>query len=1050
MRNKKIIGLIMMGVLFMLPLPVFSQSRLLTGTVSDSKGEPVPLASIRIKGSSIGTTASETGQFSISVSGDNPVLIISATGFATQEISIGSSNSYNVRLTETGTLSEVVVTALGISKEKKALGYATQEVKAAELNRNHQPNVLNALQGKVAGVTISSVGGGPGQGATIRVRGINSLDVNQSNDPLFVIDGVILDNSTSVLGAGSGYNVRNMGNRTSDINPEDIESINVLKGGAATALYGLRGASGVIVITTKKGKGDGIRVNISGTYGFDKINKTPEIQKIYTAGILGVYTPIGLGPAWGPTIAEAKAGTGPGNVAADPTHQDFIYDNYKQAYNTGKQFRQSINMTGGTAAARYFASISYFKQDGMLPFTDYKNISARLNTEVKISSKIKTAININYTNSGGYRYDADRFGESLAYFSGRWNVKDYINPDGTQLWRGTNNPIYGAYTNRLKDNVNRVVGGILLDYSPLSWLNFSYRIGTDIYTDNRFRTAPGLRGIVGERSYDNAEGFVGDYNINHRAINSTFIATATKRITKTLSSTLRLGHELLDRKITSKGVLGEKLNVFDWFNLNNASNILQKFDETKQYRLMGIFGEATFDYKTWLYLSITGRNDITSTLSDQNNSFFYPSVSLGYIFSEHLNLPEFITYGKFRVSYAKIGKDALPYSTTTGYAAYTSLPTGVTGFTRASNLGDPNLRPEFTNTIEAGLEMNFLKNRVGFDFTYYHSLSEDQIILANISSATGYVRAAVNSGSMRNKGVELMLRGTPIKTSKFIWDANLNFSANKNKVLSIREGLTEITYGGSSGGYLNSPVTMKLIPGEAYGNIYGTHYLRYYGGAKEDPVRTDKSRPIIIGANGFPMLAPVSSQKLLGNSQPDWIGSLTNTFTYKDFTLSVLMDARWGFEKFNRLENFFVAFGIADYTADRRSYKVFEGVLADGSPNTKQVWLNQGVGPDGVNYGEGYYRNYRRAISEPFVTDASWIRLRSASLSYNLPTKWLPKKLIRNASVSVTGNNLWLYTEYYGLDPESVSADSGSNVDGSAGFTYPAARTILFSLNVGF
>lgn len=685
----------------------------------------------------------------------------------------------------------------------------------------------------------------------------------------------------------------------------------------------------------------------------------------------------------------------------------------------------------------------------MLPFTDYKNISGRLNTDVRISAKLRSSINMSYTNSGGYRYDADRFGESLAYFSGRWDVNDYLNPDGTQLWRGTNNPIYGAATNRLKDNVNRFVGGISLEYKPASWLTFSYRVGGDTYTDNRFRTAPGLRGITGEKAYDNAEGFVGEYNINYRALNSTFLATLSSKLGKDIVATLRLGHELLDRKSTSRGVLGSKLNVFDWFNLRNAA-VLETSDNASQYRLMGIFGEATFDYKNFLFLSLTGRNDITSSLRKPNNSFFYPSASLSYLFSEHFDLPEYISNGKARISYAQIGKDALPYSTSTGYAAYTSLPSGVTGFTRGSNLGDPDLRPEFTNTIEGGLEMSFLKSRLGFDVTYYHSVSKDQIINVNVSSATGYVRAAVNSGSMRNKGIEVILRGSPIKTAHFTWDASLNFSANRNKILSIREGLTEISYGGSSGGYLNSPVTMKLIPGEAYGNIYGTHYLRYYNGDKEDPVRTDKSRPMVIGTNGFPVLAPPFSQKLLGNSQPDWIGGLSNSFSYKAFTLSTLIDARWGMERFNRLENFFAAFGIADYTADRREFKVFKGVLADGTPNTKRVWLGQAKGPDGVDYGEGYYRLNYRAISEPFVQDASWMRLRSASVAYNLPAAWLPKNFIRTASVSVTGNNLFLHTDYYGLDPESVSADSGSNVDGSSGFTYPAARSFLVTINVGF
>lgn len=1044
--------LLILGLAFLvLPQLSYSQSRQIQGTVSDENGNPLPSVSVIQKGTLSGTTTNERGIFSISVTGSNPVLVFSFSGRQLQELRIGENNTYNVTLQSGGIMSEVVVTALGITREKKALGFSAQDLKSGELNRNHQSNLLNAMQGKVAGATISSVGGGPGQGATIRIRGVNSIDVTQSNDPLFVIDGVILDNSTSTLGSGSGYNVRSVGNRASDINPEDIETLNILKGGAATALYGLRGANGVVVITTKKGKGNGVTVNFSTTYGIDNINKTPALQNIYTAGILGVYTPIGLGPAWGPTIQEAKTGTDARNpnIPADPTHPDKLFNNYKQAYRTGTQYRNTLNVSGGTEVVRFYSSLSYFNQEGMLPFTDYRNISGRLNTDVKISSKLRSSINMNYTNSGGYRYDADRFGESLAYFSGRWDVNDYINPDGTQKWRGTNNPIYGALTNKLKDNVNRFVGGISFAYNPVSWLNFSYRIGGDMYTDNRFRTAPGPRGISGERTYDNGDGIVGEYNINYTSINSNFLATITAPLGKDITSTLRLGHELFDRKTTSRGVLGTKLNVFDWFNLRNAA-VLEASDNSSQYRLMGIFGEAQFDYKNFLFLSLTGRNDITSSLLAPNNSFFYPSASLSYIFSEHLKLPVYFSSAKARFSYAKIGKDALPYSTSTGYSAYGSLPAGTTGFTRGANLGDPKLRPEFTNTLEGGLELSFFNNRLSIDATYYHSVSEDQIINVNVSSATGYVRAAINSGSMRNKGIELLLKGTPIRTNNFNWDASINFSANRNKVLSIKDGLLEIPYGGATGGYLNSPVTLKLIPGEAYGNIYGTHWLRYYGADKPDPVRTDKNRPMIIGANGFPMLAPVSSQKLLGNSQPDWVGGMSHTFSYKGISLSALIDARWGFEKYNRLKNFFTAFGLADFTADRRSYKVFPGVLADGTPNTKQVWLDQAMGPDGVNYGEGYYRIYHRAISEPFVEDASWWRLRSASIAYNLPASILPKNFIRNASVSVTGNNLFLHTKYYGLDPESISADSGSNVDATAGFTYPAARSFLFTINIGF
>ena len=1020
-----------------------AQVRDISGKVTVAEdGSSLPGVSVRLKGTTTGATTDANGMYRIQVSGNNDILVFTFIGFSAKEVAVGGQTVVNVALgADSKALEEVVITtALGINRQSKSLGYAAQGVNSEELNVNRQPNLLNALQGKVAGATISSVGGGPGQGANIRIRGINSIDASSSNDPLYVIDGVQVDNSTSLAGAGSGTNVRSVGNRISDINPDEIETINILKGGAATALYGLRGANGVVVITTKKGTGRGIRTNFTSTYGFENVNKTPEVQTEYTAGILGVYTPIGLGPAWGPTIAEAKA--------IDPTHPDQLFENYKNAFDTGSQIRNTLSFTGGSENIKFFSSLSQFDHDGMLPFTDYRNLGARLNTDITISPKFKAGVNMSYTNSGGYRFDADRYGESLTYYSGRWDVRDYITTEGIQQWRGTNNPIYGAATNRLKDNVNRYIAGTNFSYAPTSWLNFNYRLGVDTYTDNRFRTAPGPRGIPGERTYDNAEGFVGDFNTGYRAVNSTFLANATTKLTSNITGTLRLGYELYDRSLKESGTLGSQLSIYNDFRLVNARTFAVSQGKT-EYRSNGYFGEANFDYKDFLFLSLTGRQDVTSTLSPENRSFFYPSASLSYVFSDNIKLPEFIGQSKLRLSYAKIGKDASPYSTSTGFTNYNSLPTGTTGLSIASNLGDINLKPEFTDTYEAGLEMAFFKNRLSFDVTYYSSLSKDQITRAQITSATGYVTASINAGSIRNRGIELVLGGTPIKTTNFTWDASLNFSANRNKIMSLKEGLKEIVYGAATGGYINSPVTFKLIPGQAYGNIFGSYYLRYYGSDPEDPTYTDKNRPLLIGADGFP-ISSLTKQKLLGNSQPDWISGLTNNFSYKRLTLSTIVDARWGFEKFNRLENFNSAFGIADYTRDRREFKVFEGNLANGTPNTKQVWLGQSLGPDGVNYGEGYYRRFHRSLSEPFVDDASWVRLRSASLQYSLPTKWLPAKAVRNAAISVTGNNLWLHTNYYGLDPESLSADSGSNVDGSAGMTYPAARTFLFTLNVGF
>ncbi|HEY1005903.1 MAG TPA: SusC/RagA family TonB-linked outer membrane protein [Sphingobacteriaceae bacterium] len=1016
-----------------------AQERTVQGTVgaSDVSGG-IPGVSVLVKGTDRGTTTDANGRYSITVPGPDAVLVIRFIGYQTREIPVGGQSVIDVTLEpDSQQLSEVVVTALGISREKKALGYASQEVGSEALNINRQTNVLNALQGKIAGVTISSTGGAPGQGSNIQIRGINSIDVARDNQPLFVIDGVLMDNSTSTFGEGA--ELRGMSNRAADINPDDIASVNVLKGGAATALYGLRGANGVVVITTKSGQKGALRVNFTSTIGTESVNRFPEMQDQYTIGYGGVYNPSDFFPSWGPSVAEAKA--------QDPTHPDRLYNHFEDAYRNGMQYRNGLTFSGGSDKVTFSSSLSHLKHEGVLPYTDYENISARVNTDVTFSNKFRMGASLNFINSGGDRYNADRFNEMLSYWSPRYDVTDFETAEGTMNTYGNDNPIYAAKTNKLKDNVNRLVGGFNFNYSPVSWFSLNYRAGLDTYTDARTRTAPGPRGITGEWVLaDNENGFVFEYNTSFRAITSTLIASANTKLGDRFNATLRLGHDLYDRKRKNVGVEGSELAVFDWFDLRNATTVVARQDRS-DYRLMGLFGELTFDYRNFLYLTLTGRNDITSSLLSPNNSFFYPSASLSYVMSDHLKMPAWINNGKLRLSYAEIGKDALEYSTSRGYSAYSLLPPGSTGFTRGALLGDPSLKPEFTRTYETGLEMSFLDNRLGVDFSWYHSTSTDQIINVQVSSATGFVTAAVNSGKMRNRGIELALNGSPVRGTDFRWDMNLNFSANRNKIVSIREGLTEISYA-SQFGYAGSGVTMKLVPGEAYGNIYGTSVLRYYGNDPVDPLHIDKDRPWVIGADGFPVRE--TTQKILGNSQPDWIGGLTNTFSYKNVSLSALLDARVGLEKYNQMGNFFSAFGIARYTEDRNQTKVFPGVLADGTPNTKAVWLGQGIGPDGVDYTNGYYRNVHRGISEFFIEDASWVRLRSLSLSYQLPARLLQRGFVKSASLTATGNNLWLGTDYSGFDPETSSSPSGSNVDGFSGFAYPAVRSFLLTLNVGF
>lgn len=1046
---RQIITIICISFL-MLSWRAIAQGQTVSGTVnSEEDGNPLPGVSVLLQGTNTGTVTDLDGVYSIVVPNGSGILVFSYLGFVTQSISVENRPTIDVAMVQDiSQLGEVVVTALGIERSEQSLGYSTQSVDSRLLNANREVNLVNALQGKIAGVAINSTGGAPGQGSNIQIRGINSIDPSRDNQPLFVIDGVLIDNSTSTF--GSGAELRAMSNRAADINPADIEKINVLKGGAATALYGLRGANGVIVITTKSGQQGDIRVNYSGTYGFEQVNKFPDIQDTYTQGWYGVYNSDDFWPSWGPTVEEARQ--------MDPTHPASLYRHVEDAFGTGTQFRNNVSVSGGTERINFLASLSQLDQKGILPGTDYSNYQARLNTTAKISEKLSVGINLSYTNSGGYRYNAIRYNEQLVYWSPRHNVRDFREENGTmRSYGGTANPMYVAHTNRLKDNVDRLIGSTNISYQPTDWLDFSLRAGVDTYAENRLRTAPGFQDLEGERlvsengiSAAPGRGLVYDYNTRFRTINTTFIASANHTFSNGLNGTIRLGHELYDRRVSNTGVEGADLTVYNWFNLRNA-NILTAVQNDSEYRLMGTFGELSLDYKDFLYLTITGRNDITSSLLSPNNSFFYPSASLSYIFSENIRLPNVIDQGRFKFSYAEIGKDAAEYSTSGGFSSYTGLPTGYIGFTRPSLLGDPDLRPEFTKTFETGLEIGFFESRVNLDVTYYNSLSSDQIIRVPVSSATGFVTAAVNAGSMRNKGVEVTVSATPVQNSRFSWDTQFNFAANRNKVVDIGENLTGEIVVASQSGYVGATVTMKLIPGEAYGSLFGTVLQRDYGGEVPDPIRVDKSKPVVVGDHGFPLREPISVQKILGNAQPKWIGGWSNTLSYGDFSLMALVDARIGQYRYNQLANFYSAFGMSKRTEDRNDYRVFEGVLADGTPNTQEVWLGQGEDPlHEVDYGDGYYRLHYRGVSEHFVEDASWVRLRSVSLTYNLPISILPKNFIRNASLSITGNNLWLWTEYTGYDPESSSFPAGSNIDGFAGFTYPGVRSYLFTLNLGF
>lgn len=1045
------------GSIFLLvllfPFCLSAQQKKISGSVKDAAGAALQGVTVRVQNTDKGTTTDASGDYTINATSSD-VLEFRYIGYQTQTITVGDRNIVDVSLTSTQKqLSQVVVTALGISRQQKELGYANQSLSADELTKSHQPNLLNAMQGRVAGVTISSAGGGPGQGSSILIRGVNSLDPDKNTQPLFVIDGIPMDNSTFTTGNGRGGTSSatsvQMPNRISDINPADIASVNILRGGAATALYGLRGANGVVVITTKSGTAGKLRVNYTATYSFDQVNKLPDVQSKYTQGYIGVYDSVSFWPEWGPTVEEARK--------IDPTHPAKLYNQYGRAYKEGNQFRNTLSLSGGSDKIDFSSSLGYNKQNGVMPFTYYQDLSARVKGALKFSDKFQVGTSIYYTNSGGNFYSADRFNEELTYWSPRWDVRDYIKPDGTEKTYGNGNAWWLAATNKFKDKVDRVISSINFKYKPVDWFWVTYQAGMDYYMDARTAYAPGPKGVPDEIvEDDNGAGFIHEYRLGYRQINSNLMLTFDHKWGNKLQTTLQVGHDLLDRSINRISAEGDTLAYYNVYALWDAASM--SADQYKEnYRIIGLYGQFTMGYDDYLFLTLTGRNDWTSTLAKNNRSFFYPSASLSYVFSQNMSLPGWFTSGKFRASLAGIGKDADPYSTSNVFVKSFDKPVnGIVGFTRSDTKGFPTLKPERTSAFEIGTDLSFINDRLGLSFTWYTSHSKNMIIPVLTPASSGYTKVYLNAGEVRNRGLEITAFATPVKAGNFQWDLNLNFSANRNKILSIMKGLDAIVVG-SQFGYAGATVTMKYVAGQSVGDIYGSYWKRYYGNGKEDALRTDRGKPMVINNEdpsdstdyGFPEVG--DGQKILGNSYPKWSAGLSNSFTLKDWNLSFLIDTRQGLRKYDQLNNFMSAFGIAKYTENRDETLIFPGVFEDGTKNNIPVWLGQGKkDAAGGDYGAGYYRNIYRGVSENFVEDASWVRLRSLSLTYTIPEEWLKGRFISNASLSFTGYNLWLSTPYIGFDPESSSSPAGSNANGWAGFTYPAIRSYMFTVNVTF
>ncbi len=1015
-------------VLLMFSTVALSQ-QIIKGTVTDENGDALPGVSVLIKGTSTGGVTDIDGNYSFGGSENAEILVFSFIGYNTVEVPITGRSviDYQMKLNITQ-LSEVVVTAFGIKQERKKLGYAVQEINAEEITETNQPNLINSLQGRVAGVQINSSGGGAGAGSNIIIRGITSLSPGADNQPLFVVDGIPISNQTAsgnVLPSAGSNAVSSAEqfsntNRAADINPDDIASMSILKGASATALYGLRAANGVVLITTKKGQSGKMRVDLTSSVSADNVVTFPGVQTRFREGREGSIRTNSDGSqsstrfqTLGPAYAES----------------DIVYDPFQDFFQTGYKFNNSINISGGSDNTTYYTSISNLSQTGVVPNSDWSRTSVKLSGSTALSSKLSVNGSMNYSMSGGNRAQGGdkSIMSTLNYFSPTYDVNDYINPDGTQnSFAGTiiDNPRYLAEFSTYEDNVRRTISYFGADYEPLDWLSFSYKVGIDAYSDVRTRIAPPLIDIT----FSNG-GFIVEENINYQEVNSNFLAILNHSFTEDFSATFTLGNQVTDISSSQISTRGENFTLPDFYDLSNASNFFtSKNDFTR--RIVGIFADLQLDYKNSVFLGITGRNDWSSTLPEENRSFFYPSVSLSYVFSETFELPTFFTFGKIRASFAQVGKDASPYQVGSYFQNTPGSPfLGQNAFRLDDVAGSLDLKPETTQSIEFGTDMRFLNNRIGIDFTYFKQNSRDQIIPIPVSNTTSLSRFVTNAGEIENRGVEILLNASPIKQEGFSWDFSVNFTRIRNEVIDIDPRVDEIIF------YQDGPaeIVNKLVKGGSAGDLYGHPYLR------------NEQGQLIISDEGLPQ-SRLDTLLLVGNALPDFTAGLTNTFNYKGFSLSFLLEWRSGGDLLdvgmrNRIRN-----GVDKRTERRYEQVIFKGVTADGSVNTTPVNLT-GYGND-VN--SGFYRGESAYVgsSDILLQDASWFRIRNIGLSYSLPRAILSNTAFNGVRFSISGNNVFLNTPFIGFDPEGSQFGSGSNAFGFNGQNIPNARSFTFKVNL--
>jgi len=1025
--------------LFFLSSQAFPQ-RKLTGKVTDgANGLPLIGATIRNTSTNANAITDINGSYSIDAASGNK-LRFSFIGYKDAERVVGNSNEISLSLEEADQdLSEVVVTAFGVKQDKKSLTYSVQTIKSSEIIDAQQPNLINALQGKMAGVMINNSGGAPGASSVIMIRGGTSLSGN--NQPLFVVDGIPIDNSTQV-GGGVGISAQNTvsSNRGIDINPEDIESITVLKGPAAAVLYGLRASEGAVIITTKKGEAGTFNVKYSNAFSSDVVNRLPQFQTRFMQGVEGVFNPDAR-ISWGPQFGS----------------NDVVYDNLQNFFVRANTQRHDLSVSGGSERSTFFLSVGRFDQNGIVPTTGFERNSFRLAADSKISDKLRFGGSANFVNSqnrstlqGSGVAETNIIGATGGGGGGtfrglyNWPLNDdprnYRNPDGTQrtiLGVTTDapfidNPYWSINNNPTTSNVNRLLATANVSYDPFSFLNITYRVGTDFFNDE-FKSVRGAGTVIGGEE----KGAISQIDRFSQISTSTLIATLKKSFGNNINTSLALGHNIEAARNTSVSWYGRNFIVPTFPSINNTPQNERVVSQGgSMRRIMGAFADFNADWKSIVFLNIRGRNDWSSTLPKNNRSFFYPSISTSIVLTDlltELGLSDgqsnFLPYAKIRASLTRVGKDAPPhvlgntYFNTTN--SFTANPRGF--LVNVYAFGAPALRPEFTNSFETGFDVRLFKGKIGLDFTYYKMSSDDQILFTRVPPSSSSFISYLNGGRIDNEGFELMVNASPIKNKDFSWSFDFNLSRNRSTVVDLPGTLDRVE---------QSDASVDGFVAQGAGFLGKSLF-----GINGDVWKRNKEGQLLLNNQGYPQISSI--KELIGDRNPDFLIGLTNSFAYKNFNLSFLWDIRLGGDIYNATESALVRSGLSTQTLERGTTKVFEGVIeSTNEKNTKAVILDQ-----------TYYQLLHRGNGQLFVEDGTWYRLRYLTLSYRLPKSLLSSAKIKGLEIYGTGRNLFLWTKYSGVDPEVSSGGAGVAGTGSMGMDnlgVPATKGFDLGLRLNF